>query len=653
MKTKFSKIALLLVLVLALVVPVLAINAFAADTVDTTITFDANKTQRTSFSSTQQVWQEGGVTFTNDQASSSNAVADYSNPVRLYAGSTVTIECTGMTQIAFNSHSTTKYKTAIETAIKTAGYTPTISGTTYTITFDAPVDSITLTFTAQARLYSVTVTSEVAEGACTHEGTETTEQVESESTCTTQGIVATVCSCGEVISRDKLPLADHSYGDDNLCSSCGKLDPLSVDYSGRFVIATIRSSGNYYVMTNALGDANTKRYQATETSFAELPSEFATANGNIVFVLERDDTDGTYVIYAEGIEGDEKYLGWTSGNSGILVAEASAKKLNVIMNDDGTYYFSFAINETTNKYLALNPSNNYFAWYDSLTSGASSLSLVPAVDATIKSARLEIGDDLSVLYRVNLSDSYDSAYSMKFTFNGVETVVTALEEIDGGLYFAFRGVAPQCMGDNISAELLYNGEVVDAKETYSVKEYVVNTLAETTDEKLINLLSTLLHYGKASQDFVDYNTGSYVTEGVEGIVAESEPDFVYEEMTGAASSSDVAALTGAGVRFSYNNKIFVKLTATDLTDVVVKIDGVEAEIVSYEGAYAVFTDGVLATEFDTVHTITLEVAGEVVQTVTYSINYYTYVMSTKGGATMQALVKALYNYGAAADAYKA
>jgi hypothetical protein len=52
----------------------------------------ANRAQRTSFSSTKQVWQQDGITFTNNKASSSNAVADYANPVRLYANSEIIVE---------------------------------------------------------------------------------------------------------------------------------------------------------------------------------------------------------------------------------------------------------------------------------------------------------------------------------------------------------------------------------------------------------------------------------------------------------------------------------------------------------------------------------------------------------------------------------
>ena len=43
---------------------------------DATLSF-ADKAQRTSFSITQQVWEQNGITFTNDKASSTSNVAEF------------------------------------------------------------------------------------------------------------------------------------------------------------------------------------------------------------------------------------------------------------------------------------------------------------------------------------------------------------------------------------------------------------------------------------------------------------------------------------------------------------------------------------------------------------------------------------------------
>ena len=55
-----------------------------------TLTFD-NTSKRTTLTTEQQVWTENGITLTNNKASSTSNVADYSNPARFYAKSEIII----------------------------------------------------------------------------------------------------------------------------------------------------------------------------------------------------------------------------------------------------------------------------------------------------------------------------------------------------------------------------------------------------------------------------------------------------------------------------------------------------------------------------------------------------------------------------------
>lgn len=153
----YSKtIRLLLVMFLTLTVTT---NAWAEEA---TLSF-ANKAQRTSFSTAKQVWAQNGVTFTNDKASSSNAVADYANPVRLYASSSVTVECSlgNMTKIVFNAN-TTGYASALKNSI---GNTATINSKAVTVNLDGTSNTFTVAkLTAQVRLDNITVTYTVGGG---------------------------------------------------------------------------------------------------------------------------------------------------------------------------------------------------------------------------------------------------------------------------------------------------------------------------------------------------------------------------------------------------------------------------------------------------------------------------------------------------------
>ena len=141
-----------------LLVMFLTLTASAVWGADETATLSfANKAQRTSFSTTKQVWEQNDVTFTNNKSSSITNVADYANPVRLYANSSVTIDCSlgNITKIVFDCNSSS-YATAMKNSI---GSSATASLDKVTVTLDGTSNTFTVAkLTAQVRLDAITVT---------------------------------------------------------------------------------------------------------------------------------------------------------------------------------------------------------------------------------------------------------------------------------------------------------------------------------------------------------------------------------------------------------------------------------------------------------------------------------------------------------------
>ena len=124
--------------------------------VTATLSF-ANKANRTTFTTSQQVWEQNGIKLINDKGSSTSNVADYANPARFYKSSKITVECANMTKIVFTCNSSS-YATALKSSIKDANVT--ISGSVVTITFDAPVNSFVISSLTggQVRINSMEVT---------------------------------------------------------------------------------------------------------------------------------------------------------------------------------------------------------------------------------------------------------------------------------------------------------------------------------------------------------------------------------------------------------------------------------------------------------------------------------------------------------------
>ena len=121
------------------------------------VMFD-DKSKRTEFSTSKQVWVQNEVTVINNKDQSTSNVGDYANPARFYKGSQLIIQSTGMQKIEFTCNSSS-YAKALETAIIAAGFTCTVSGNVVTVVFTQPTDSFTISLTAgQVRMDSLTAT---------------------------------------------------------------------------------------------------------------------------------------------------------------------------------------------------------------------------------------------------------------------------------------------------------------------------------------------------------------------------------------------------------------------------------------------------------------------------------------------------------------
>ena len=118
----------------------------------------ANKANRTTYNTSQQVWEQNGIKFINDKAASTNNVGDYAAPVRLYQGSKLTVMYTGMTKIEFTCNNSS-YATELKNSIKSG--TVTVSGSVVTVVFDSTTDEYVVDKLAkQVRMDSITVYAE-------------------------------------------------------------------------------------------------------------------------------------------------------------------------------------------------------------------------------------------------------------------------------------------------------------------------------------------------------------------------------------------------------------------------------------------------------------------------------------------------------------
>lgn len=141
-----------------LVITVKQETSYVAEGTKTATLSFADKTQRTSYTTTQQVWKQNGITFTNNKSASTNNIGDYANPVRCYASSSITVEMdSNMSEIEFECASSA-YATALKNSIGSAT-TVTVNGSVVTVTLDPSSKSFDVAkLTAQVQFKSITVT---------------------------------------------------------------------------------------------------------------------------------------------------------------------------------------------------------------------------------------------------------------------------------------------------------------------------------------------------------------------------------------------------------------------------------------------------------------------------------------------------------------
>lgn len=464
-----------------------------------------------------------------------------------------------------------------------------------------------------------------SEPACEH-ANQTTTTVEA--SCTVDGSITVTCDdCGETISEEVIE-AGHKYVD-YVCSVCGAKPSIEAslsfaDKANRTEFSTtdqvweqngITLTNNKGTYTNSIGDycAPARFYKGTTI---KIESQMAIAK--IVFACNTAD----YASDLKEAIGSE--------------AVVDGKNVTVVLANPSTSY------EFTNSVAQVR--------LDSLT-----VYHAP----TISKASVTLGTNLAMNYTVAVPTGYDvNGMKMVFTMNGVETVVdTYVTNAAGNAVFTFNRLAPQCMGDTITAELYAaDGTLVDTLD-YSVKAYAEQLLVDYADNAdVVALVVDMLNYGAAAQAYRGYKTDALVNSGITAAGSDVAPTDADNKLTATnkGNRNDYAdyGITSAGVRFDYINKVYVKFAAPSLENVTVLVNGVAAEVATTNGGYVVYSDAINALEFDEVVTFELQVGGETIQVLTYSVNTYAFNKANTESEVAD-LALALYRYGKSAAAYAA
>lgn len=278
-------------------------------------------------------------------------------------------------------------------------------------------------------------------------------------------------------------------------------------------------------------------------------------------------------------------------------------------------------------------------------------------------ANVELAETLTVNYFVDSKMPIgDLLVRFSSTSGKTTDVLGTIDEKTGYYKFNYTNINPQCMNDFVTAQLISGGNVIAQKDDYSIKTYCENQISRSASElgltntqysKLKTLLADMLIYGGAAQNYMDYQTDSLADDS----------KWVQEYKSAFTVPNGVKVLTGnkdlnnciksASLNMSNVNKIYFRLVLTD-DSVKVLLNGVEVDkttlIKQADGSYVLYTDGLKATEFDKVFTLTIvDASGNELSNLQYNVNAY--IQSKYESKTVGNIVKALNNYGVSANAY--
>ena len=276
---------------------------------DMTATIDfSTKDQRTSLSTTEQVWSNAGITLTNSKGSSTSDIADYSNPARFYKSSKIEVVSAvgNMTKIAFVCN-TAAYATSLNKSI--AGST--VSGSTVTVTFAEPTNSFSCSMTdGQVRMNSLTVTYTPADANAPFIGLEKTS-FDVDAAATSEEVAVTLKNINE--------------------------SDVTVDSDATWVVADLAEG----VLTlNIAENTDTAARTATVTISASDISETITINQKGAATLET-------VTIAQFLTKSESTTAWYQ-LTGMIISIDNTTYGNLTIKDDSgeVYVYGLKKNET-------------------------------------------------------------------------------------------------------------------------------------------------------------------------------------------------------------------------------------------------------------------------------------------------------------------
>ena len=388
-------------------------------------------------------------------------------------------------------------------------------------------------------------------------------------------------------------------------------------------------------------------------------------------------TAGNYILYPEGTTAE--WLYFTNSNNGVRIGTTAMtfKVQNNYLYSSNGRYLGVYNNQDWRCYTShttANIANQELAFYVKSTGTTYWTTEVEVIELKFYSASLEVGEGISINYKVAASLFAENLYDLDsvcatFVFNKStedERTFTVSDPVLSGDYYVFqlKNIRPDWMGDVVTATLTAtdaNGESITSKAIeYSVKDYCYNKLEnETAETSFSTLLVDMLNYGAATQLHTGYKTDALVnadlTDTQKGWGSDTTKTLT--NVQGLSGEADSVSWKGAALFLRETTRIRLRFAAEDVTGltVVATVGGNSYELTNFisagNGQYYVFFDNLLATQMrDNVEFTVMDGDAAVSKTLTYSVASYAAAVS-ESNTTLYNMIHAMMRYGDSVDVY--
>ena len=279
-----------------------------------------------------------------------------------------------------------------------------------------------------------------------------------------------------------------------------------------------------------------------------------------------------------------------------------------------------------------------------------------------------IGKDITLEYHIAVHDpDLLKGKALQVVINDGDhvEVITDLAPEDNGYVFKYHGIAPHQMSHRVDAALVVVDDekliVIDDILNYTVKQNIQELLAANEgNTEIVQILSDILRYGAAAQQYMEYELEDLATDGVVGLApARTEvPESSDKTLTAVPDVESNTYFKSATVWFGSTTKLKISVKTDDISKVTLKVNGTEVsgdklEATGEDGVYCYYTEDIGMAHFGDVYTFTVCDGGTEVETLTYSVNSYFFSKLESDDAKLVDLILALYRAGLSAAGWVA